>query len=82
MRRWFVFIGNDDTEYECELVRAFPVTKQLMLKLDGKEFFINFETQDDYMEAKNCIKKSVFISNKSKTLFRKGFAVFKPLKKC
>lgn len=81
MRRWFVQVGNEGTEYQCNLVRAFPMSKTLQLEFDGKEFFIKFHSQDDYQQAKNCIKSEVFIANKSRTKHRIGYAVFKPITK-
>lgn len=77
MKKWVVFIGSDQKEHICDLVRAYPYTKQLMLFLDGKEFFINFENQEDCIDAKTGWKKPVYISNKAKTKYRHGFAVFK-----
>lgn len=75
MKKWIVEIGGE--EHICDLVRAYPYTKQLMLFLDGKEFFINFSEMEDYMDAKLGTKRPVYISNKQKSKYRHGFAVFK-----
>ena len=78
MKKWVVFV--EDKEYVCDLIRAYPYTKQLMLYLDGKEFFINFEHKDDYLNAKVGTKTPVYIANKNKTKYKHGFAVFKFIK--
>lgn len=75
MKKWVVEV--DDKQHVCDLIRAYPYTKQLMLFLNGKEFFINFAETEDYMDAKLGTKRPCYISNKNKSKYRHGFAVFK-----
>lgn len=75
MKKWVVIIDNK--ERVCNLVRAFPYSKQLMLEYDGKEFFIIFKHKENYMDAKIGTKSPCFIANKAKTTHMIATAVFK-----
>lgn len=77
MKKWVVEIKGEP--HVCNLIRAYPYTKQLMLEYEGKEFFINFEQTEDYMDAKLGTRRPCYISNKNKTQYKHGFAVFKTI---
>lgn len=75
MKKWVIEVGGK--QYVCDLVRAYPMTFQLHLFANEREFMVTFDKLMDYADAQVGTKKPVYITNKSKTSYKHGFAVFK-----